>query len=203
MIRSDKAAGFFPPLDSRTVVIIGNIPDKRSMPMPKAAKPAQKNGNAGSALTRALRFEKTGMRYFTMSAQKASDGFAKRVFALLADMERRHYEDILAIAKKLEETGRFPVVSTVSSEGRMRLFKREYSRIKKEKTITGDAATAMRKALGFEAEGREMYARMSENAGNRQEKVFFKLLSSEEQKHFDIIYEYLDFLESSGLRMGE
>jgi len=102
----------------------------------------------------------------------------------------------------------------------MRLFKREYSRIKKEKTITGDAATAMRKALGFEAEGREMYTRMSENSSNRQEgremytrmsenssnrqeKAFFKLLASEEQKHFDIIYEYLDFLESTGLRMGE
>jgi rubrerythrin len=171
--------------------------------MPKAAKPAQKNGNAGSALTRALRFEKTGMRYFTLSAQKSIDGFAKRVFALLADMERKHYEDILEISKKLEETGKFPVVSAVSSEGRMRLFKREYSRIKKEKTITGDAAVAMRKALGFEAEGREMYTRMSENSPDRQEKTFFRLLASEEQKHFDIIYEYLDFLDNSGLRMQD
>jgi rubrerythrin len=85
----------------------------------------------------------------------------------------------------------------------MRLFKREYSRIKKEKTITGDATVAMRKALGFEAEGREMYTRMSENSSNRQEKAFFKVLASEEQKHFDIIYEYLDFLESSGLRMQD
>lgn len=171
--------------------------------MPNAAKPASKNGNAGSALTRALRFEKTGMRYFTASAQKATDGFAKSVFSLLADMERRHYEDIRAIAKKIEETGKFPAVSTVGSEGRMRLFKREYGRIRKEKTITGDAATAMRKALGFEAEGREMYTRMSAAAGNRQEKTFFRILASEEQKHFDIIYEYLDFLENSGLRMGE
>jgi rubrerythrin len=48
-----------------------------------------------------------------------------------------------------------------------------------------------------------MYTRMSENATNRQEKAFFKILASEEQKHFDIIYEYLDFLESSGLRMQE
>ena len=171
--------------------------------MPNAAKTAPKNGNAGSALTRALRFEKTGMRYFTLSAGKATDGFAKRVFVLLADMERRHYEEIREIAKKLEETGRFPVVSIVSSEGRMRLFKREYSRIKKEKTITGDAATAMRKALGFEAEGREMYTRMSAAAENRQEKTFFRVLASEEEKHFEIVYEYLDFLENTGLRMGE
>jgi rubrerythrin len=85
----------------------------------------------------------------------------------------------------------------------MRLFKREYSRIKKEKTITGDAAVAMRKALGFEAEGREMYTRMSQNSSNRQEKAFFRVLASEEQKHFDIIYEYLDYLENSGLRMQD
>ena len=170
--------------------------------MPKA-KPVPKNDVSASAITRALRFEKTGMRYFTVSSQKATDGFAKKVFALLADMERKHFEDIQAIGKKLEETGKFPAVSTVSSEGRMRLFKREYSRIKKEKTITGDAAVAMRKALGFEAEGREMYTRMSENASNRQEKTFYRILAFEEQKHFDIIYEYLDFLENAGLRMGE
>jgi rubrerythrin len=103
----------------------------------------------------------------------------------------------------MEEDGKFPVVSLVSSEGRMRLFKREYSRIKKEKTITGDDTVAMRKALGFEAEGREMYTRMSENSSNRQEKAFFRILASEEQKHFDIIYEYLHFLESSGLRMQD
>ena len=171
--------------------------------MPKAAKPAPKNGNAGSALTRALRFEKTGMRYFALAGQKATDGFAKRVFALLADMERKHYEEIQAIAKKVGEDGRFPAVSAVNSEGRMRLFKREYSRIKKEKTITGDAAVAMRKALGFEAEGREMYSRMSANSSNRQEKAFFKYLAIEEQKHFDIIYEYLEFLDNSGLRMQD
>jgi rubrerythrin len=171
--------------------------------MPKAAKPAPKNGNAGSALTRALRFEKTGMRYFALSEQKATDGFAKRVFALLADMERKHYEEIQAIAKKVGEDGRFPAVSAVNSEGRMRLFKREYSRIKKEKTITGDAAVAMRKALGFEAEGREMYTRMSANSSNRQEKAFFRYLAIEEQKHFDIIYEYLEFLDNSGLRMQD
>ena len=171
--------------------------------MPKSAKPAPGNGNAGSALTRALRFEKTGMRYFALSAGKAADGFAKRVFLLLADMERMHYEDIQGIARKLGEAGKFPAVSPVSSEGRMRLFKREYSRIKKEKTITGDAAAAMRKALGFEAEGREMYTRMSAAAENRQEKTFFRILASEEAKHFEIVYEYLDFLENTGLRMGE
>jgi rubrerythrin len=61
----------------------------------------------------------------------------------------------------------------------------------------------MRRALSFEAMGREMYLRMSKDATNPQEKRFFKLLSGEEESHFNIIYEYLDFLESQGLRMQD
>jgi rubrerythrin len=98
--------------------------------MPKAVQPALKTENTVSAITRALRFEKTGKRFFTMSAEKSADPFAQRVFTLLADMEQKHFDDIQAIARKLEKDGKFPAVSTASSEGRMRLFKREYSRIK-------------------------------------------------------------------------
>jgi rubrerythrin len=112
-------------------------------------------------------------------------------------------EDIQAIARKLEEEGRFPKVASAPHDARMRLFRREHSRIRKEKVITGDAADGMRKALAFEAEGREMYLRMSKAATNPQEKRFFKLLAGEEDTHFNIIYEYLDFLESSGLRMQD
>jgi rubrerythrin len=66
-----------------------------------------------------------------------------------------------------------------------------------------DAAAAMRKAPGFEAEGREMYLRMSKAAPGRQEKAFFRLPSLEEQVHFEILCEYLDYLEATGLRMRE
>ncbi len=171
--------------------------------MPKAEKPAPKENRTANALTRALRFETTGMRYYDLAAGKAADPFAKSLFVLLAGMERKHMDDIREISRRLGEKGKFPAVSVTDSEGRMRLFKREYGRIKKEKTITGDAAAAMRKALGFEAEGREMYSRMSKAAADPQERRFFRLLAHEEQNHFEIIYEYLDWLEATGLRMGE
>jgi len=170
--------------------------------MPKAISAKEKN-DASSALTRALRFEKQGKRFFSAAAAKSTDGFAKQVFELLAVLEDKHCQDILAISAKLEKDGKFPAVSTASSEARMRMFKRETSRLRKEKTVTGDAAAAMRKALGFEAEGREMYRRMAEKAGNPMEKKFFRLLSAEEAGHFEVVYEYLDYLEATGLRMGE
>ena len=170
--------------------------------MPKAMSKKGRN-DASGALTRALRFEKQGKRFFAAAAAKSMDAFARNVFELLAVLEDRHCKDIQAVSRKLEEDGKFPAVTTAPGEARMRMFKRETSRLRKEKAITGDAAAAMRKALGFEAEGREMYRRMAENASHPMEKKFFRLLSAEEAGHFEVIYEYLDYLEATGLRMGE
>jgi rubrerythrin len=170
--------------------------------MPKTG-PAKEKRDPASALMRALRFEREGKRLFTAAADKSADPFAKQVFALLAQMETKHMEDIQAIARELEKEGRFPKVPSAPHDARMRQFRREHSRIRKEKVISGDAADGMRKALAFEAEGREMYIRMSKAATHPQEKRFFKLLSTEEDSHFNIIYEYLDFLERRGLRMQD
>lgn len=170
--------------------------------MPKAGLAKGKKSSA-SSLMRALRFEKEGKRFFTAAADKSADPFAKQVFALLAQMETKHMEDIQEIARELEEGGKFPKTPSAPHDARMRQFRREHSRIRKEKIISGDAADGMRKALAFEAEGREMYARMSKAATNPQEKRFFKLLSGEEDNHFSIIYEYLEFLEDKGLRMQD
>ena len=171
--------------------------------MPKSGPTGGKK-NLANALERALRFESEGKRFFTAAAAKSVDPFAKQVFLLLAKMETKHMEDILAIARKLEDEGKFPKVSTAPHDARMRLFRREHSRIRKEKIISGEAADGMRRALAFEAMGREMYARMSKDATNPQEKRFFKLLAGEEDSHFNIIYEYLDFIEENqSLRMQD
>lgn len=169
----------------------------------KKARPARGKGGAAAVLTRALKFEKDGKRLFSSAAKRSADPFSRQLFELLAGMEEKHCQDILAIAEALEEKGRFPKVSNAPSDARMKMFRQEYNRIRKEKTISGDAASVMRRALAFEAEGREMYDRMSKAATHPQEKKFFRLLSGEENSHFTIIYEVLDFLEDQGLRMQD
>lgn len=170
--------------------------------MPKA-RASVKGGGAASALIRALRFETAGRKFYAAAASKSADPFARQVFELLARMEEQHAIDIRAIALKLEEEGKFPPVSSAPFDARMRVFERERSRIRKATIVTGDAATAMRKALGLEAEGREMYQRIAKAAAHPRERKFFALLAAEENGHFAVIYEYLDFLEAQGLRMGE
>src|SRR3989304_4352442 len=131
--------------------------------MPKAGLAKGKKSPA-SSLMRALRFEKEGKRFFTAAASKSADPFAKQVFALLAQLETKHMEDIQAIAEKLEEKGKFPKVPSAPHDARMRMFRREHGRIRKEKHLPGEAADGVRKALAFEAEGRGMYLRVAKAA---------------------------------------
>lgn len=170
--------------------------------MPVSRTRKEKRGVA-DALTRALRFERAGKRFFTMSASKSADPYAREVFLLLAGLEDKHVRDIEAIHARLGAEGKFPAVSSAPSEERMRTFAKALRQVRKEKMITGGAVDAMRKALAFEAEGREMYLRMAKGATDPRERKFFGLLSAEEQSHFNVVYEYLDYLEASGLRMGE
>ncbi len=167
------------------------------------AKPGTGRNDSASALTRALRLEVAGRKYYAAAAAKCADPFAKAVFDFLVTMEEGHIRDIRGIAKSLSEEGTFPAVSTAPHDARMRMFDREAARIRKETVISGDAASAMRKALGMEAQGREMYLRASKDASHPREKKFFRLLAAEENSHFAIIYEYLDYLEDQGLRMRE
>ncbi len=168
-----------------------------------SARLGEGRDSSASALSRALRLEVAGRKYYAAAAAKCADPFAKAVFEFLVKMEEGHIRDIGAIAKSLSEERKFPTVSTAPHDERMRMFDREAARIRKEKVISGDSAAAMRKALGMEAQGREMYLRASRDAAHPQEKKFFRLLAAEEDKHFAIIYEYLDYLEDQGLRMRE
>src|SRR4030066_163446 len=117
--------------------------------MPKAGLAKGKKTPAGS-LMRALRFEKEGKRFLTAAADKSVEPFAKQVFALLAQMETKHMEDIQEIARELEEGGKFPKAPSAPHDSRMRQFRREHSRIRKEKIITGDAADGTRTARACE-----------------------------------------------------
>jgi hypothetical protein len=153
--------------------------------MPKAAT-MKGRGSVSSALTRALRFEKQGKRFFGAAAAKSSDGFARQVFELLAVLEDKHVQDILAISRKLGEDGKFPAVSSrpagecgCSSGGEQ----------DPEETISGDAAAACDPRLGGGA--RDVQA---DSRGRRIPRKRFYPPLEEEAKHFEVVYRYLDFL---------
>ncbi len=155
-------------------------------------------------LEEALKFEKEGRDYFSEAASKAGDKMTKEIYQYLALMETKHMEDIQRIAGEMKNKGTFPdnatlSVTTKSSE----IFLKELEKLSREKMLPQNEVAALRNGLALEVRGREMYERLSEEATDQGESNFYRKLAGEEQKHFQIIYEYLDFYESTGLRMQE
>lgn len=155
-------------------------------------------------LKEALEFEKAGKKFFSESAQKAGDSLTRELYNYLAQMETKHMEDILRISKELEEKGQFPEKVTLQDMTKpAEIFMEELRKLSGEEMVTEDEVTALRHALNLEVKGREMYERFAREASDEKESTFYRLLAAEEQRHFDIIYQLLDYFESKGLRMGE
>lgn len=157
-----------------------------------------------SPLEMALKFEQEGNDFFTEAAKKSEDPLTREVYEYLALMELKHMEDIKRIAGELEETGKFPEKASLSATSdRVAIFKEALKKVKREKILAQEEVTALRDALALEFKGREMYEKLCHEAKDQNERHFYDLLAEEEQKHFDIIYEYLEFFEDKGLRMQE
>lgn len=155
-------------------------------------------------LEEALKFEEEGRSFFTTAAEKSGDPLTKEVYEYLASMELKHMEDIKRISAELREKGKFPEKATLTSTSdRAEIFKEALKKVKREKVLAQEEVTALRDALALEFKGREMYEKLSHEAKDNNEKHFYDLLAEEEQKHFDIIYQYLEFFEDKGLRMQE
>ena len=155
-------------------------------------------------LEEALKFEEEGRDFFTTAAEKSGDPLTKEIYEYLAMMEIKHMEDIKRISAEHKEKGQFPEKATLSSTSdKAKIFKDALKQLKKETLLAQDEVTALRNALALEFKGREMYEKFSHEAKDQNEKHFYELLAAEEQIHFDIIYEYLEFFEDKGLRMQE
>lgn len=155
-------------------------------------------------LAMALKFEQEGRDFFTAAAEKSGDPLTREIYEYLAMMELKHMEDIKRIAAQLKEKGSFPEKITLSATSdKTGIFKEALKKVKREKVLAQEEVVALRDALALEFKGREMYEKLSHEAKDHNEKHFFDLLADEEQKHFDIIYEYLEFFEQKGLRMQE
>ncbi len=157
-----------------------------------------------SPLKEALEFERAGKKFFSDSAKKAGDPLTRELYEYLAQMETKHMEEVIRISKELEEKGAFPNEITLQETTKPAdIFLNELKKISSVDVITDDDVTVLRTALNLEVRGREMYETFSKNAEDEKEARFYELLAEEEQRHFEIIYQLLEYFENKGLKMGE
>jgi len=162
--------------ESRTVVIMADIPIKGAYDA-ESAKPRRKRKRRKRPHPRAPVREDRDALLHPVRAE-SDRRFREARLRAPGRHERKHHEDILAIAKKM---GRAASSRRLRREqrGAHAPLQAEYSRIREEKRSRGRRGGDA-EALGSSRGAGDVHPHV-ENSSNRQEKTFFKLLASEEQ----------------------
>lgn len=152
------------------------------------------------ALTRALDFEREGIKYYSLAAQKTAHPAASSIFGFLVEEEDKHKKFLCDLHSRLKAEDKWPSDVTISIEKDFRLiFKEEAPRIDTNVKISTNEIEALDFAINMENKGREMYRELSEKAADPHEKEFYAVLAKWEDGHARLVEEYFNFFQDHGM----
>ena len=137
----------------------------------------------------ALKMEKDGENLYRQAARSSPNKAIKAILTMLADDEVRHYEAIEKIRsaepEQLADTSILADAKNVFSE-----MKESGEKFTSEK----DHISLYKKALNIEAESKDFYTEKAAEVSEQNYKKLFLRLAQEEQKHYVLVENIIDFL---------
>jgi len=159
---------------------------------------------ATKLLSKALKFEREGMEYYTKAREKTRHPAARGIFELLAGEEKKHADFLTGLHAALKKEGRWPEEVTVDLARDFKAIFAQASRsIDKTVHISTSETEALRFAMDMEKRGREMYLDLSKKAKNAAEKSLYERLAEWEKAHYEYVEEFHGFFQDEGLVMNE
>lgn len=137
----------------------------------------------------ALQMEEDGKRYYEKLAAEASHTGLKRIFAMLADVEREHH-DVFQTLKSGASAARAD--SRVLDRAK-NIFQEMMAEKGALKTIKTDL-DAYRHALKLEAESVRLYEEMAAKEKNEEVRELLQKIAEEEKHHYNIVENIHDFV---------
>lgn len=145
--------------------------------------------------TFAMQMEKNGEDYYRELEQKCKNKGMKKVFAMLAEEEEKHYQIIKQIREKtiLPEVAESEVLTDV---------KNIFQQMKEDKlnfeqgfyVDTTEETNAYRKARDIEETSRNFYLEKAEEETDKQSVLLLRMLAREEDKHYRIMDNIVEFV---------
>ncbi len=145
------------------------------------------------AIETAIRMETDAINFYREATGKTSHPAGKRMFESFVKDETRHLrylEDILKgldIDPRIECTGD---VKTIFSDLKDQMMERI--------SATADEREAIKLALDMEKKGYDFYKAAAERADDPKVKRLFEVLTTEEQRHYELLDNTHSFLEDTG-----
>ena len=141
----------------------------------------------------AMQMEKDGENYYRQLMQKCKNTGLKKIFAMLADEEVKHYEFIEQLRLK---SGQPQVENTRLLEKVKNIFiqMKDDKQEQDPQVDTKEETNAYRKARDIEEMSRSFYLEKAEEVKDEQAKLLLKKLAKEEEKHLHIMENIVEFV---------
>jgi rubrerythrin len=137
----------------------------------------------------AMQMEKDGENFYRQVARQSPNRGIKAILTMLADEEVRHYKAI----EKMKSAEPVQLADTTILTDAKNVF----ARLKESgETFTSETnqTSLYKKALDIEAESRDFYTEKAGEASEQNAKKLFLRLAHEEQKHYVLVENIMDFL---------
>jgi len=136
----------------------------------------------------AMQMEKDGERYYRQLAQQTSNEGMRRIFAMLADEEVKHYEAVKTIETEEPELAETTIIADV---------KNIFQQIKdsgEEFDFGMEHLELYRNAQEIEQKSRDFYLEYANQIPQEDRKQLFFKLAEEEKKHYFLLDNIIEFV---------
>jgi len=152
--------------------------------------------NIDKALETALKMEKTGYDLYMKAAQKTDNKLGRATLEAIAAKELDHIKAIEEFSEK--NIGKaIESINTKDKKDYVRVVMDKFAKYLDENiTKDSDLEKAYKAAMGLEKSTYTFYKDLSIRSADPQSKKFFEFLMGEENNHYELLLETLEYLNS-------
>ncbi len=152
------------------------------------------NEELRAALQQARKLEIDGADYYGELAEKCSVESGRKMFHSFAQDEKRHLRIIEDVAKGMGvDVDKFSM-----PRDRIRtLFSDKKQELEKASEVSSDEREAVETALEMERKSYQLYRDSAEKAGDEETRTLFERLAREENQHYEMLENTLEYLNSN------
>jgi len=153
--------------------------------------------NISEALNTALDLEKEGYDVYMSAAKKTGNKFGRATLEAIAKKELDHIKAIENYSKNIDAA-----ISMINPRDKKYYIRPIMEAIKSNLDSVPSKDLELEKAykiaMGLEQRSYDLYKRLASEAENAQVKKFFEFLMGEENIHFELLQETLEYLDKTG-----
>ncbi len=140
-----------------------------------------------------LKMESDAVDFYEKCADKMRNPVGRKMFLSIAEDEKRHIELLNKLFRKLD--------MTIEKASPMKAIQSIFAEMKDHMVArvaaTTDDMEAFRIAMEMEKQGRDFYRKSAAVAPTPLEKTLFETLADEEEEHFKVFSNTLDFMQNT------